>query len=169
MWSWGPWGFVPLPIVSFLFVCLSTEARNINHFHYYKTARNEGISLTWWNHTFWYLILADANWYIIRPPLECMIRKIKKQEKEQKFEVVCFYKFYLNWKHKKLEDKPFHYITGKIEQISTIIKIEDVFTGILVRHPRLSRFLSSFTFKNTDPCLSQILSSFAFENTKGVV
>jgi hypothetical protein len=38
--------------------------------------------------------------------------------------------------------------------ISTIIKIEDVFAGILVRHPYLSRVFSSFVFGNTHPCLS---------------
>ena len=51
----------------------------------------------------------------------------------------------------------------------TIIKIEDVFAGILVSHPYLSRFLSSFSFGNTDPCLSRTLSPFAFRNTKEVV
>jgi hypothetical protein len=35
-------------------------------------------------------------------------------------------------------------------EISTIIKIEDVFAGTLVRHPCMSRFLSSFAFGNTD-------------------
>jgi hypothetical protein len=49
--------------------------------------------------------------------------------------------------------------------VSTIIKINNVFAGILVRHPCLSRFLSLFAFGNTDPCLRWILSSFAFENT----
>ena len=49
------------------------------------------------------------------------------------------------------------------------IKIENVFAGILIRHPYLSRFLSSFPFGNTDPCMSRILSSFAFKNTKEVV
>ena len=29
----------------------------------------------------------------------------------------------------------------------TIIKIKDVFAGILVRHPCMSRFLSSFAFE----------------------
>jgi type VI protein secretion system component VasA len=50
-----------------------------------------------------------------------------------------------------------------------MIKIENVFAGILVRHPYLSRFLSSFAFENRDPHMSRILSSFAFENTKEVV
>ena len=55
--------------------------------------------------------------------------------------------------------------------ISTIIKIEYIFAviRILVRHPYLSHFLSSFAFENVDPCLSQILSSFAFKNTKEVI
>ena len=53
-------------------------------------------------------------------------------------------------------------------EISTIIKIEDVFAGILIRHLYLSWFLSSSAFENTDQCTSQILSSFAFENTKEV-
>ena len=47
-----------------------------------------------------------------------------------------------------------------------VIKIENVFAGILVRHQYLSRFLSSFVFGNTNPCLSRILSSFAFGNIK---
>ena len=34
--------------------------------------------------------------------------------------------------------------------ISTIIKIEDVYAGPLVCHPCLSRFLSSFAFRNTE-------------------
>ncbi len=38
--------------------------------------------------------------------------------------------------------------------ISTIIKIEDVFADILVRHPCISRFLSLFAFGNTFPHLS---------------
>jgi hypothetical protein len=50
--------------------------------------------------------------------------------------------------------------------ISTIIKIEDVFAGTLVRYPYLSRFLSSFAFVNKDMCLSQLLSLFTFGDTK---
>ena len=54
--------------------------------------------------------------------------------------------------------------------ISTIIKIEDVFTGILVRHPYMSRFLSSFAFENnTDPYLNRVLILFTFGNTEEVV
>ena len=53
--------------------------------------------------------------------------------------------------------------------ISIIIKIEDVFADTLVRHPFMSRFLSSFDFGNTYPYMSLILNSFAFENTGGVV
>jgi hypothetical protein len=53
--------------------------------------------------------------------------------------------------------------------ISTIIKIVDVFVSILVRHPRMSRFLSPFDFGNTNPYLSQFLSSFAFGNTEEIV
>ena len=52
---------------------------------------------------------------------------------------------------------------------STIIKIEDVFAGILIRHPYFTWFLSSFAFGNIDPYLSRILGSFTFGNTKGVV
>mgnify|MGYP003703089337 CR=1 FL=1 len=54
-----------------------------------------------------------------------------------------------------------NYIHGKI-------KIKDVFTGTLVRHPCTSQ-LSSFAFENTYPYLSRFLSSFAFENTERVV
>ncbi len=43
---------------------------------------------------------------------------------------------------------------------STIIKIEDIFAGILIRHPCMSRFLSSFAFGNTYPYLGQVLRSF---------
>ena len=55
----------------------------------------------------------------------------------------------------------------KIEDMfaGTIIKIEDVFVGTLVRHPCMSRFLSSFAFGNTNPYLSRILSLFCFGNT----
>ena len=42
------------------------------------------------------------------------------------------------------------------------MKIEDVFAGTLVRHPCLSRLLSSFAFGNTDLYLSRVLSSFVF-------
>ena len=48
---------------------------------------------------------------------------------------------------------------------STIIKIKDIFTGILARHLCMSRFLSSFAFGNTDPYLSRVLISFAYGNT----
>ena len=40
--------------------------------------------------------------------------------------------------------------------ISTIIKIKDVFTGILIRHPYSSRFFNSLAFGNINPCLSRI-------------
>jgi hypothetical protein len=53
--------------------------------------------------------------------------------------------------------------------ISTIIKIEDVFAGILVRHPCMSRFLSSFAFGNTYPYLSRFLRLFTFGNTEGII
>ncbi len=53
--------------------------------------------------------------------------------------------------------------------ISTIIKIEDVFVGILVRHPCMSRFLNSFAFGNTYPYLSRFLRSFTFANTEGII
>ena len=53
--------------------------------------------------------------------------------------------------------------------ISTIIKIKDVLIGILVRHPYMSRFLSSFDFGNTYIYLSKVLNSFAFGNTRGVI
>ena len=53
--------------------------------------------------------------------------------------------------------------------ISTIIKIEDVFTGTLVHHLCMSRFLSSLNFENTYPYLSRFLNSFAFGNIEGVV
>ncbi len=39
--------------------------------------------------------------------------------------------------------------------ISTIIKIEDIFTGALISHPYMSRLLSSFAFGNTYPYLIQ--------------
>ena len=55
------------------------------------------------------------------------------------------------------------------DYISTIIKIEVVFAGSLLRHLCMSRFLTSFAFRNTYPYLSQFLGSFAFENTKGVI
>jgi hypothetical protein len=45
-------------------------------------------------------------------------------------------------------------ITNFLDVISTIIKIKDVFTSILERHPCLSWFLNSFAFRNTNPCLS---------------
>ena len=44
--------------------------------------------------------------------------------------------------------------------ISTIIKIEDVFAGILIRDPCMSQLLSSFAFGNIYPYLSQFLRSF---------
>ena len=53
--------------------------------------------------------------------------------------------------------------------ISTIIKIKDVFAGILVHHPYMSRFLSPFAFGNTNPYLSRFLSSFGFRNTEEIV
>ena len=53
--------------------------------------------------------------------------------------------------------------------ISTIVKFEDGFAGILVRYPCMSRFLSSFVFRNTYPYLSQFLSSFAFGNVEEVI
>lgn len=53
--------------------------------------------------------------------------------------------------------------------ISTIIKIENVFVGSLVRHSCLSRSLSSFTFGNTYPYFIQFLSLFAFRNTERVL
>ena len=53
--------------------------------------------------------------------------------------------------------------------ISTIIKTEDVFVGILVRHPCMSRFLSSFAFGNIHPHLSQFLRLFTFGNTEGII
>ena len=56
-----------------------------------------------------------------------------------------------------------------LTHFSTIIKIEDVFTGTLIRHSCFSRFLSLFAFENTYLCFSQFLSSFTFRNTKGVV
>ncbi len=46
------------------------------------------------------------------------------------------------------------FLTSARDFLSTIIKIEDVFTGILVRHPYMSRFLSSFAFENTYSFLS---------------
>ena len=61
------------------------------------------------------------------------------------------------------------WIKSNLHPLSTIIKMKDVFTGILVRHPCLSRFLSLFAFGNTYPCLSQILNSFDFKNTKWIV
>jgi hypothetical protein len=51
-------------------------------------------------------------------------------------------------------------------QISTIIKIEDVFPGTLICHESV---LSPFAFENTDPYLSRVLSLFIFGNTKVVV
>ena len=53
--------------------------------------------------------------------------------------------------------------------ISTIIKIEDVFAGTLIRHLFMSRFSSSFAFENTCLYLSRFLSSFVFGNTEEVV
>jgi hypothetical protein len=53
--------------------------------------------------------------------------------------------------------------------ISTIIKIEDVFAGILVRHPCMSRFLSLIAFENTYPYLSRFLRSFTFGNTEEII
>ena len=51
----------------------------------------------------------------------------------------------------------------------TIIKIEDIFAGNLVRNPCMSWFLNLFTFGNTYMYLSQVLSSFAFRNTGAAV
>jgi hypothetical protein len=53
--------------------------------------------------------------------------------------------------------------------ISTIIKIENAFAGILVRHPCMSRFLSSFAFGNTYMYLSRFLRSLTFGNTEGII
>lgn len=53
--------------------------------------------------------------------------------------------------------------------IFTIIKIENIFVGILLCYLCLSQFLNSCAFENIDPYLSWILSLFAFENIKGVV
>ncbi len=47
--------------------------------------------------------------------------------------------------HGELKVNPENINTG---QISTIIKIEDVFAGTLVRHLGMSRFLSLFVFGN---------------------
>ena len=55
------------------------------------------------------------------------------------------------------------------EYISTIIKIKDVFAGILIRYSCLSRFLSSFAFEITYLYLGRFLNSFAFENIERVV
>ena len=57
--------------------------------------------------------------------------------------------------------QPFHF--------SSIIKIEDVFAGILVRRPSMNRFLNLFVFEHTYPYLSRFLRSFAFVNTEGIV
>ena len=53
--------------------------------------------------------------------------------------------------------------------ISTIIKTEDVFAGILVCHPCMSRFLSSFVFGNIYPYLSRFSRSFTFVNTEEII
>ena len=50
--------------------------------------------------------------------------------------------------------------------ISTTIKIEDVFAGTLVRHPCMSRVLSSFALGNTYLYSSRFLTSFALEIQK---
>jgi hypothetical protein len=50
--------------------------------------------------------------------------------------------------------------------ISTIINFEYVFAGILVRHPCMSQFLSSFAFGNTYPYLGRFLRSFTFDNRR---
>ena len=57
----------------------------------------------------------------------------------------------------------------KLKEISTIIKIEDVFAGILVRHPYMSLFLTLFVFGNAYPYLSRFLRSFIFGNTEGII
>ncbi len=62
----------------------------------------------------------------------------------------------------------YHLIIIKI-LISTIIKIKDVFVGILVRYPCMSRFLSSITFGNTYPYLSRFLRSFTFVNKERII
>ena len=49
------------------------------------------------------------------------------------------------------------YVILKVNDISIIIKIEDVFAGVLVRHPCLSRFLNPFAFGNTYPYLFRSL------------
>ena len=54
-------------------------------------------------------------------------------------------------------------------QISTIIKIKDIFAGILVRHLCMSRFLILFSFGNTYPYLSRFLTLFTFGSTEGII
>jgi hypothetical protein len=51
----------------------------------------------------------------------------------------------------------------------TIIKIEDVFAGTLVRNPCMSWFLNLFAFGNTYMYLGRVLSSFVFRNTGAVL
>ena len=48
---------------------------------------------------------------------------------------------------------------------STITKIKYVFTGTLVRHMCMSRFLSSFAYVNTD----RLLNPFTFESIEEIV
>ncbi len=60
-------------------------------------------------------------------------------------------------------------IEARFIYICTIIKIENVFAGILVCHPCISQFLSSFAFGNTYPYLSRFLILFTFDNTEGII
>ena len=67
---------------------------------------------------------------------------------------------------------PWHVLTGRTYTIVIVLNLyyyKIFFTGILICHPCLSQFLSSFAFGNTNLCLNRILISFAFRNIKGVV
>ena len=99
----------------------------------------------------------------------CSLLEIKRESYKESFKKTCM----LTWNDRTPNYSSWFFYKNIYIQANshnkTIIKTEDVFTGTLVRHPYMSRFLSSFAFENIDLYFGRVLNSFTFENTGAIV